>query len=97
VLAADVDGTTLVGPRHLPIRLLKNAFTEKFHASGAPDQDALYKATTLKQAALEGDVANGKVEAGQTAGLVDDIVPAGELLKRLAAELDEARRRLVSL
>jgi enoyl-[acyl-carrier protein] reductase II len=97
VLAADVDGTTLVGPRHLPIRLLKNAFTEKFHASGAPDQDALYKATTLKQAALEGDVEHGKVEAGQTAGLVDDIVPAGELLKRLAAELDEARRRLASL
>ncbi len=97
VLAADVDGTTLVGPRNLPIRLLKNAFTEKFHASGAPDQEALYKATTLKQAALEGDVANGKVEAGQTAGLVDDIVPAGELLKRLAAELDEARRRLTSL
>lgn len=97
ILAADVDGTTLVGPRALPIRLLRNAFTEKFHASAAPDQDALYKAASLKQAALEGDVANGKVEAGQTAGLVDDIVPAGELFGRLVAEVDEARRRLASL
>jgi enoyl-[acyl-carrier protein] reductase II len=97
VLAAVVHDTTLVGPRNLPIRLLKNAFTEKFHASSAPDQEALYKATSLKQAALEGDVANGKVEAGQTAGLIDDIVPAGELFARLVRELDEARRRLASL
>lgn len=97
VLAADVDSTTLVGPRHLPIRLLKNAFTEKFHASGSAEQEALYNATTLKAAALEGDVANGKVEAGQTAGLVNDLVPAGELVQRLVAELEEARRRLASL
>jgi enoyl-[acyl-carrier protein] reductase II len=97
VLAADVHDTTLVGPRNLPIRLLKNAFTEKFHASSAPDQEALYKATSLKQAALEGDVANGKVEAGQTAGLIDDIVPAAELFHRLVAELEAARKRLASL
>jgi enoyl-[acyl-carrier protein] reductase II len=97
VLAADVHDTTLIGPRHLPIRLLKNALTEKFHASGAPDQEALYKGASLKQAALDGDVANGKVEAGQTAGLIDDIVPAGELFARLVRELDEARSRLASL
>lgn len=97
VLAADVQDTTLVGPRALPIRLLKNAFTEKFHASGPAEQEALYKAASLKQAALEGDVANGKVEAGQTAGLIHDIVPAGELFARLVRELDEARKRLASL
>ncbi|HYD57148.1 MAG TPA: nitronate monooxygenase [Burkholderiales bacterium] len=97
VLAADVQDTTLVGPRNLPIRLLRNSFTEKFHASSAMDQEALYKSASLKAAALEGDVANGKVEAGQSAGLVTDIVPAGELVKRLAAELDEARRRLAAL
>jgi enoyl-[acyl-carrier protein] reductase II len=97
VLAADVHDTTLIGPRSLPIRLLKNALTEKFHASGAVDQEALYKGASLKQAALEGDVANGKVEAGQTAGLIDDIVPAGELFARLIAEMEAARRRLASL
>ena len=49
------------------------------------------------QAALEGDVAWGKVEAGQSAGLVHDIVPAGELVRRLVAEMEAARRRLASL
>jgi len=97
VLAAEVDGTTLIGPRTLPIRLLKNALTERFHASGREDQERLYKEASLKQAALEGDIENGKVEAGQSAGLVEDIVPAGELVRRLARELEEARRRLASL
>lgn len=97
VLAAEVDGTTLIGPRTLPIRLLKNALTEKFHASEKHLQEELYKTASLKQAALEGDIENGKVEAGQSAGLVEDIVPAGELVRRLARELEEARRRLASL
>jgi enoyl-[acyl-carrier protein] reductase II len=97
ILDAEVDGTTLIGPRNLPIRLLRNSLTERFHAAAPLDQEALYKAASLKQAALEGDVANGKVEAGQTAGLIDDIVPAGELFRRLVAELEEARRRLASL
>jgi enoyl-[acyl-carrier protein] reductase II len=97
ILDAEVDGTTLIGPRNLPIRLLRNALTEKFHAAAPLDQEALYNAASLKQAALEGDVANGKIEAGQTAGLIDDIVPAGELFRRLVAEVDAARRRLASL
>ena len=45
-------------------------------------------------AALEGDVAMGKVEAGQSAGLVDDILPAAEVMRRLVKELDETCKRL---
>jgi enoyl-[acyl-carrier protein] reductase II len=97
VLAAEVDGTTLVGPDNLPIRQLRNAFTEKYHSSGKEDQEIIFKNTSLKQAALEGDVENGKVEAGQSAGLVHDIVPAKELFLRLVRELEEARRRLATL
>ena len=102
VLQADVHETTLVGRGGLPIRLLKNAFSMKYEAAerrGAPpaELEALYKGSSLKQAALEGDIEWGKVEAGQSAGLVEDMVPAGELVRRLAAELEEARRRLASL
>ena len=97
VLAAEVDGTTLVGPRALPVRLLKNSFSPKFPPRKGEEAETLYKEATLKQAALEGDVEWGKVEAGQSAGLVDDIVPAGALVARLARELEEARRRLAAL
>ena len=102
VLAADVDGSTLVARGRLPIRQLKNAFSERFNAAeraGATQSelDALFKSSSLKQAALDGDVEWGKVEAGQSAGLVDEILPAAEVMQRLIAELEEARKRLASL
>jgi len=97
VIAADVHDTCLVGPPALPIRQIRNAFTQKFEAAGKEEREALFKASSLKKAALEGDVEWGKVEAGQSAGLVDDIVPAAELMQRLVRELEDARRRLVSL
>jgi enoyl-[acyl-carrier protein] reductase II len=102
VLAADVHQTTLVGRGGLPLRLLKNAFSAKYEAAeraGAAKEelDRIYKASSLKQAALEGDVEWGKVEAGQSAGLIDEILPAAEVMRRLVAEAEEARRRLASL
>ncbi|HEX2332551.1 MAG TPA: nitronate monooxygenase family protein [Burkholderiales bacterium] len=97
VLAADVQDTCLVGPAALPIRQIRNAFTRKFDASSHEEREALFKASSLKKAALEGDVEWGKVEAGQSAGLVDEILPAAEVMTRLVQELEEARRRLASL
>jgi enoyl-[acyl-carrier protein] reductase II len=97
VLAAEVHDTCLVGPLDLPIRQIRNAFTRKFEASSKEEREALFKASSLKKAALEGDVEWGKVEAGQSAGLVDEILPAAEVMKRLVQELEQARRRLASL
>ena len=97
VLAAEVHDTCLVGPAALPIRQLKNAFTQKFLAAPKDEREKLFKESSLKKAALEGDVDWGKVEAGQSAGLVDEILPAAEIMKRLVQELEQARRRLASL
>ncbi len=102
VLAADVDQTSLVGRGGMPIRQLKNAFARKYEAAeragaSAGELEALFESSSLKQAALEGDVEWGKVEAGQSAGLVDEILPAAEVMRRLVAEAEEARRRLACL
>lgn len=102
VLAADVHETTLVGRGGLPIRQLRNAFSRKYETAeragaGKQELDEIYKTSSLKQAALEGDVEWGKVEAGQSAGLVDEILPAAEVMRRLVADAEEARKRLASL
>jgi len=97
VLAAEVQDTCLVGPASLPIRQIKNAFTRKFEAAREDEREALFNGTSLKKAALDGDIEWGKVEAGQSAGLIDDIVPAAELFRRLVTETEEARRRLAAL
>jgi enoyl-[acyl-carrier protein] reductase II len=97
VLAADVHDTCLVGPAALPIRQLKNAFSRKWSSASESERETLFKESSLKKAALDGDVEWGKVEAGQSAGLVDDILPAAEVMKRLVQELEQARKRLSSL
>ena len=99
VLKADVGDTAFVGRGGHPIRQLKNAFSEKYlaaeRAGATKDElEALFDGADLKQAALEGDVEGGKVEAGQSAGLVDEILPAAEVMRRLVLELNEARKRL---
>jgi len=102
VLDADVEGTAFVGRGHHPIRQLKNAFSAKYQAAeragaSAQELDQLFNKYSLKQAALEGDVEWGKLEAGQSAGLVDEILPAAEIMRRLVAEAEIAINRLSSL
>jgi enoyl-[acyl-carrier protein] reductase II len=101
-LGSDISGTTLVGRGKLPIRVLKNDFTGEYDAAerrgGSEDElKAIYDTSSLKLAAFDGDVARGKVEVGQCAGLIDDLVPAGELVARLVAEFDRAAARLAAL
>jgi enoyl-[acyl-carrier protein] reductase II len=98
-LAAGIADTTLIGRGRLPIRVLKNDFTREFEAAertGAPAEDlaTLNASRTLKMAAFDGDVDRGKLEVGQSVGLIDELVPAGELVQRLIAEFETAVERL---
>jgi enoyl-[acyl-carrier protein] reductase II len=102
VLAADVGDTTLVGRGGLPIRQLKNAFSSRYQAAelsgmGKEDLEKIFKSSSLKQAALDGDIEWGLLEAGQSAGLIDEILPAAEVMRRLVAEAEAARKRLAEL
>jgi enoyl-[acyl-carrier protein] reductase II len=99
VLAAGTADTTLVGRAGLPIRMLKNSFAAQYEAAwkagqSAEELGAIFGARSLKDAALDGDVEWGKTEAGQSSGLIDDIVPAGMLVERLMQEFNIARARL---
>jgi enoyl-[acyl-carrier protein] reductase II len=102
VLAADVDGTAFVGRGSHPIRQLSNAFSRKYDmaergGASAAELEKIFDSSSVKQAALEGDVEWGKVEAGQSAGLVDAMLPAAEVMRCLVAELEAARERLAAL
>jgi enoyl-[acyl-carrier protein] reductase II len=99
VRAAGIGDTALVGRGGLPIRQIRNRFSAEVASAeragmAAEALDALIKSRSLKDAALDGDVENGKVEAGQTAGLIEDILPAGEVVHRLVEEAEAARLRL---
>lgn len=98
-LAAGIADTTLIGRGKLPIRVLKNDFTREFEAaerSGASAEElaTLSSGRTLKMAAFDGDIDQGKVEVGQSVGLIDELLPAAELVQRLIAEFETAVERL---
>ena len=98
-LAAGIADTTLIGRGKLPIRVLKNDFTREFETaerSGASAEDlaTLSAGRTLKMAAFDGDIDRGKVEVGQSVGLIDELLPAAELVQRLIAEFETAVERL---
>ena len=99
---AGISDTTLIGRGRLPVRGLKNAFSAEVEAaerSGMAEDElkALINRSNLKMAALDGDMAQGKVEVGQSVGLIDDIVPAAEVVAQLLREFQAARARLNEL
>src|SRR5699024_5079742 len=79
ILDADVKDTETVGLPGKAVRVLPNEFTERYeqlYRDGSEDQaELLFDSTSLRQSAADGDVNTGKVEAGQTVGLIDDIIP----------------------
>ncbi|MGX1309237.1 enoyl-[acyl-carrier protein] reductase II [Amorphus suaedae] len=91
IVEAGPSATRTVGRDVGMIRALANEFTDAMQALELSGADVAtrkdrFQQSSLKMAALDGDVATGKVEAGQSAGLVDEIAPAGEVVRRIAEE-----------
>ena len=45
---------------------------------------------------FEGDMNDGELEIGQVSGLIDDIIPAAQVVKDMVAEYEEARKELLN-
>ena len=79
--------------------MLKNDFTREFEAAersgaSAEELETFSGGRTLKMAAFDGDIDQGKVEVGQSVGLIDELLPAAELVRQLIAEFETAVERL---
>lgn len=102
ILAAGIADTAFVGAELGPVRVIRNDFAQRMLEAerGGVALEArreIFKAASLKQAALDGDVENGKLEAGQSCGLIDDIPSARDLTLRLVLEYRGALARLANL
>ncbi|MFC6882256.1 MULTISPECIES: NAD(P)H-dependent flavin oxidoreductase [Actinomadura] len=91
VLAAGVGDTRTVGHQLGMVRLLANDFAERMGelertGAGLERRRAEFTGSSLRMAAFDGDVTWGKVEAGQSAGLVDAVLPAADIVRGLAEE-----------
>ena len=99
LLDASTRDTRAVGRDLGMIRALRNTFTDRMMDAeltglSLEERKTLFATGSLRMAALDGDVANGKVEAGQSVGLIEDLLPAGDLVRRIAEEYAAARAGL---
>ncbi|MEQ9673411.1 MAG: nitronate monooxygenase [Roseovarius indicus] len=101
VLNAGVSDTRTVGNGLGMIRAIGNRFTERMlelEGQGADIESRkdVFMAATLKMAAFDGDVEEGKLEAGQSTGLVDRVMPAAEVVEEIASDYVRALQELPS-
>lgn len=92
IAAGDAD-TTVTCRKLLPRRSLRTAFTQKLIAldrSGASAEEiiAFLGYRRARAAQLEGDLSDGEVYAGSSAGLIKDIIPAATVIKGLIDEYE---------
>jgi enoyl-[acyl-carrier protein] reductase II len=76
-----------------PVRAIRNPMSRKFEAmekEGLSEEELIEFGTgKLRLAVEEGDVAWGSIMAGQVSGLIHDVLPAAEILRRTVAEAEE--------
>jgi enoyl-[acyl-carrier protein] reductase II len=102
VVAANDAATVLFAKRIAPVRAIKNPWVERVRqaeASGSPREELeeIYGRSHSRKGILEGDIAEGELEAGQSSGLIRDVIPAADVVRRFIVEFEEALSRVRSL
>jgi NAD(P)H-dependent flavin oxidoreductase YrpB (nitropropane dioxygenase family) len=83
-----------------PARFIENGFTaevQRLESSGAPRLERMkIEGAAMRRGALEGDLETGMMIGGQGIGRIKDVLPAAEIVRRIAAEAEEAIERVAS-
>ena len=80
-------------PADFTCRIMKNAFTELWHGAESELTAAKAREMPRYQAAVTlGDFSTACILGGEAMGLVDAVLPAGEIVERIIAEAERALR-----
>lgn len=96
------DGETMLTFKKLvPVRMIKNKFYEEIKAAedrcaSREELDRIHGKGKSRLGIFEGDLANGELEIGQNAALINDIKPAHEIIREIIAEYNSAVKMLKS-
>ena len=99
IVEAQEGDTVLTLKELAPVRLIKNAFYEKvaalYKTAPSPEQlKELLGRARAKKGMFEGDMVEGELEIGQISGLINDILPAREIVKNIIQEYNNAKNQL---
>jgi enoyl-[acyl-carrier protein] reductase II len=89
------EGDTMLTLKELtPVRLLKNEFYAKLQSAyqDGADKEKLTEILgrgRAKKGMFQGDLVEGELEIGQIAGLIEKIIPAGEIVQEMMTEFHQ--------
>jgi enoyl-[acyl-carrier protein] reductase II len=101
IIEAGEGDTKLTLKQVVPVRLIKNKFffeIDQMQKSGAaPDElKAHLGRGRAKLGMFEGNPDDGELEIGQVSALINEIKPAGEIVREMMAEFEKAKLELCS-
>jgi len=97
------EGATQLSLKQLvPVRLIKNAFFQKVKEAellgkSKVDLILLLGRGRAKKGMFEGDLDEGELEIGQVSGLINEILPASEIVQNIISEFNETAKKLNSI
>ena len=92
------EGDTMLTMKQLtPVRMLKNKFFEQVQEAekkgASPSElESLLGRARAKKGMFEGKLDEGELEIGQVSALLDDILPAAQIVRNIWTEFEEALR-----
>lgn len=94
IIEAKEGDTQLSIKKLTPVRLLNNPFAEqiqKAEKNGASNEELeeILGRARAKKGMFEGDMTEGELEIGQVSALIDDIIPAAEIVANIMTEFNE--------
>jgi len=102
ILDAKEGDTELTLKELTPVRLLKNEFhssVKEAYSKNASIEELteLLGRGRAKKGMFEGDLQNGELEIGQIAGIMNELLPAQQIILDLVKEFNEAKTELTKI
>jgi len=102
VIKAKEGDTVLTLKQLTPVRLIKNKFFYEIDAMekrGSTPEELAAKLGRgrAKKGMFEGDLEEGELEIGQVSGMINEILPAAEIVKNMMSEFHQTLQRLKEL
>ena len=99
VIKAAEGSTVLTLKEITPVRMLKNSFFQKIASLYEKGVDVEELKTTVgrgraKKGMFEGDLEEGELEIGQIAGLINEVIPAAQIIDNFIEEYDQTLKNL---
>jgi NAD(P)H-dependent flavin oxidoreductase YrpB (nitropropane dioxygenase family) len=98
IVAASETETRVIPAFFGPARFIENGFTAtvlELERTGASHLERMkIEGAAMRRGALEGDMETGMMIGGQGIGRVDSVLPAGDIVRQIAAEAQAAIERV---